>query len=114
MNKKQFGSWAEEQASRYLAAKGYKILARNWHCRFGELDIVAKKDKVIHFIEVKARRQFSFGFPEEALTEAKQHKLLMAITGYLANRPNQLWQLDLVIIEQRGLKYYLQLFENVG
>lgn len=114
MDKKQFGIWAEEQTVRYLAAKGYKILARNWHCRFGELDIVAKKDQIIHFIEVKARRQFAFGFPEESLTAAKQHKLLRAITGYLAYQPNQLWQLDLVIIEQRGEKYYLQLFENVG
>lgn len=114
MDKKQFGTWAEEQTVRYLATKGYKILARNWHCRFGELDIVAKKDQVIHFVEVKARRQFVFGFPEEALTKAKQHKLLMAITGYLANQPGAIWQLDLVIIEQRNQKYYLQLFENVG
>ncbi|MCX6784700.1 MAG: YraN family protein [Candidatus Komeilibacteria bacterium] len=114
MDKKSFGAWAENLASRYLAKLGYKIIDRNWHCRFGELDIIAKKDGLIHFVEVKARRNQIFGWPEEAVTISKQQKLVAAIACYFGSGPETPWQLDLVIIEQRGQKYYWQLFENIG
>jgi len=67
--RKTLGDWGEEVASDYLEKLGYKILARNFFTRFGELDLVAIKDHVLYFVEVKTRSNNSFGFGELAVTE---------------------------------------------
>ena len=83
--------WAEDLAARFYERSGYEIVARNWHCREGELDIVAIMTSVavaiIAVVEVKARATSSFGSPLEAITRAKQKKLRIATTKFLATRP---------------------------
>ena len=114
MNKKQFGVWAENLASQYLVKWGYQIIERNWRCRFGELDIVAIKGKIIHFVEVKARRSRRFGTGAEALTFTKINRLQAAIVGYLGGQTSQLWQLDLVVVEGRGQFYKIDYYPAIG
>ncbi len=84
--------WAEDLAARFYERNGFEIVARNWHCREGELDIVAimasATGAVIVVVEVKARATTSFGSPLEAITRAKQKKLRITTTKFLATRPD--------------------------
>ena len=83
--------WAEDLAARFYESNGYQIVARNWHCREGELDIVAisasATGAIIAVVEVKARATTSFGSPFEAVTQVKQTKLRIATTKFLATQP---------------------------
>ena len=58
-----------------MKKKGYKILATNYRCPLGEIDIIAKYKKVIAFIEVKTRRSSTFGLPQESVNQRKQYQL---------------------------------------
>lgn len=60
---KNMGLWGENKAVEFLKAKKYIILARNYHSRFGEIDIIARKQNTIIFVEVKTRKNTAFGFP---------------------------------------------------
>ena len=68
-NKKQIGSEGEEIACNYLIKEGYKIIKRNWHFGHGEIDIIAKRNNVLVFIEVKSRKTLEYGPPELAVTK---------------------------------------------
>ncbi len=69
------GGWGESIAARYLRDKGYKILAAGYRCRFGELDIIAQKDCIIVFVEVKTRSSSTYMRPALAVTPAKLKKM---------------------------------------
>jgi putative endonuclease len=69
------GKKAEDYASRLLLNKGYRIIERNFRSKFGEIDIIALKDNVLVFVEVKARGSTRFGLPEEAVTPQKLWKI---------------------------------------
>lgn len=85
MRKKESGDQGEALAARYLEERGYQILARQWRCRFGELDLVARSPEgVLCFVEVKRRGKGSIGLPREAVTPAKQKRLRLAAQSYLA------------------------------
>lgn len=78
------GKYGENLACRYLQGQGYTILARNFRChRFGEIDIIACKQSVYCFIEVKTRVSIRFGRPAEAVTLAKQRKIYRCAEYYL-------------------------------
>ncbi len=77
------GAAAEEQAELLFKEKGYEILARDYRVSGGELDIVARKNGMLVFAEVKARRSDAFGGALFAVTKAKQRKLTMAALGYI-------------------------------
>jgi len=83
-SKRAVGNRYEELASQYLVENGYEILARNVVYRCGEIDIVARKDDTLVFVEVR-KRDPRFGIaPEETLTITKQKRLLRAIRLYLS------------------------------
>jgi len=77
------GSKGEEIAATYLARKGYHILSRNYRCRYGEIDIVARDGETLVFVEVKAGRSKSFGAPETWVDRRKQEHLGNAAASYL-------------------------------
>ena len=77
------GSFGEEIAVEFLLEKGYQIIARNFRCRMGEIDIIAKKDQVLTFIEVKTRNSLLAGNPAEAVTFTKQQKIRRVAQYYL-------------------------------
>ncbi|MFH1856478.1 MAG: YraN family protein [Candidatus Omnitrophota bacterium] len=70
-----FGRKAESKAADYLKKQGYRILNRNYNCRFGEIDIIAKKAETICFVEVKARINLDFGPPAVFVTSKKQNRI---------------------------------------
>ena len=95
----QIGSWGEELAANYLREKGYVILERDWHSGHRDIDIIAKRDGCIVFVEVKTRRSADFGSPVQAVDYRKQHNLLRAINHYIHYRHlDMLWRFDVISI----------------
>jgi putative endonuclease len=80
------GKRGEEIAASYLGTQGYRILERNFRCKVGELDIVARApgDGSLVFVEVKARRDTSYGVPQLAVTPFKQRQISKAALTWLA------------------------------
>ena len=71
---KILGNFGENEVEKYLKWNGYKILERNYHCRFGEVDIIAIEDKCLVFVEVKTRISGKYGNPVNAVNGMKlQH-----------------------------------------
>lgn len=81
------GRWGEEQAAEYLRKQRYRILACNWRCRYGELDLVAQEGKTLCFVEVKLRRSERYGRAAEQVDGRKQQKLKQSALAYLAQNP---------------------------
>ncbi len=81
--KKETGNLGENIAEHYLKQKGYIILDKNFGCRQGEIDIIAKDRKEIVFIEVKTRTSSKYGAPSEAVNKIKQKHMLKSIKYYL-------------------------------
>ena len=77
------GRLAEEFACRYLQQRGLRLLARNYHCRRGEIDLVMKDRDSIVFVEVRFRRNVRFGTAAETVDRAKQSRLIAAANHYL-------------------------------
>ena len=88
MNNK--GKLAELKASQYLISKNYRIVECNYSTRFGEIDIIAVKDKVIAFIEVKMRDENRIALPREFVNKSKQQKIIASSKIYLAHHKTQL------------------------
>lgn len=85
MIKNKTGVWGEIFATRYLRDNGYDILSSNYVCRFGELDLVAVKDKTVCFVEVKTRNRNTNIRPMEAVDEGKQKRMEMAAKSFLSS-----------------------------
>ncbi len=81
-----FGDWGEKLAARHLVDAGFSIVARGFRCRFGEIDIIARKDDLLVFCEVKSRRQSCFASPFEAVGRTKQERLVKTAGWYLNRR----------------------------
>lgn len=81
--KRAIGSQYEKVAGAYLEKKGYRILAYNFYCRDGEIDLIAEKDGVIVFCEVKYRSRGRAGHPLETVTKAKRRKICRCALYYL-------------------------------
>ena len=84
------GAAGEVLAARFLRGKGYTLLASNYRCRQGEIDIIAADKQYIVFAEVKTRRSDSLYAPREAVTAAKQRRLLMTAAMYLGHHQTTL------------------------
>ncbi len=87
-NSKYTGDWAEQLACEHVKQQGWTIIQRNFHCRRGELDIIARKQHTLAFIEVKYRRSEAFGGPLASLTPSKRKRLLAAAQVYLQQQPS--------------------------
>ncbi len=81
------GAAGEMLAARFLRQKGYTIVAANFRCRLGEVDIIASDRQYIAFVEVKTRTEGSLYSPREAVTVAKQRKLIQTAALFLKSHP---------------------------
>ena len=104
----RLGLQAEERAANYLQDMGFRILERNFHSRFGEIDIVAQKDGVVHFIEVKMSEKYE---PLERITKKKMEKILKTIEYYRMRRALDAdFCIDALVIR----KGRVELIENIS
>ena len=114
--KQAVGRWGEDIAAEYLSAKGYTLLERNFRSAHGEIDIVASKDDLLVFVEVKTRSSHAFAYPEDSVTRRKQAYLLSSAEAYLQAHPesSDSWQFDVIAVEGTpGGKAEIEHFENV-
>lgn len=73
--RRQLGADGEALVADWYEARGYEVVARNWRCRDGELDVIARHGRMFIFCEVKTRTSDAFGTPAEAVTREKQQRL---------------------------------------
>lgn len=108
--RRDLGISGEDLAARWYETNGYEIVARNWRCREGELDLVVRRQRTIVFCEVKARSSEAFGLPVEAVTHAKRQKLRHLASRWLAESPMRFKEIrfDVVAI----LRGEIEVFEG--
>lgn len=113
---KQTGRWGESVALKFFIKKKFKLLERNFHCRWGEIDLILKKGNKIHFVEVKTRQSESKGKPYEAVNYYKLKSLKNAINYYILKNhlTNFKLSLDVVSIQTDSKKNIISFdyFEN--
>lgn len=85
MTTKEIGNFGEDTACRYLENQGITVLKRNFYCRSGEIDIIAKDGETIVFVEVKTRNSNDYGAPAEFVDYRKQEKVIKTALYYLGN-----------------------------
>ncbi|MDF2945062.1 MAG: hypothetical protein K0S01_3920 [Herbinix sp.] len=83
MNNRAVGTQYEEKAAGYLAKNGYHILEKNFRCKIGEIDLIARNEGYLCFIEVKYRSGTSKGFPAEAITSNKIRRITRTAEFYM-------------------------------
>ena len=83
------GRWGEQAAADWLKKHGWRIRAKNFSCRFGEVDIVAENREYLAFVEVKLRKDASFAEAREFVSYAKQRRLISTAQYWLALRPTE-------------------------
>ena len=108
------GAWGEEAAKVWLTSKGYEVSRRNVRTPYGEIDIVAQKNGVTLFIEVKTLTSSKSFFPEQQITARKLEHMLNSAAHYAAENGIDRWQIDVIAIEGKlGEKLTIQHFENI-
>lgn len=116
MKRKDVGALGEKLAKDFLKKKGYRILETNFHCRQGEIDVVAEEKGSLVFIEVRTKTGTDFGSPEESVTFAKKGKLIASALAYRNIHQNLplSWRIDFVAVEldQKGKAKRIELIEN--
>ena len=108
MNTRKIGNIAEDRAGRFLETNGYEIIDRNFYTKFGEIDIIVKKDNVLHFIEVKSGKNFESIYN---ITPTKMKRIIKSINLYLnKNKTNSPYQIDAITIDNGKLEF----IENIS
>ncbi len=98
------GQEGEARAKAYLLNLGFTIVECNFHSRFGEIDIIARKDGVLHFIEVKSSEGYD---PRWAITPKKMQKILKTIDFYLLKTGLQMpYEVDALMVEENGCELF--------
>jgi putative endonuclease len=102
--KQSLGRWGEKLAAVHLTQKNYAILEMNTRTPYGEIDLIASKDGVIVFVEVKTRTSTIFGLPEESINQRKQAHILSSAEHYIQHHPEieGSWRIDVISIQRFG------------
>ncbi|NWG15648.1 MAG: YraN family protein [Chloroflexi bacterium] len=97
---RSFGQQGERLAIRYLEQRGYTIIATNWRCQYGEIDIIAHQGVMLVFVEVRARHTDRTDAAFESVGARKQRRLARAVQSYLASHhlEQAAWRVDVIAI----------------
>ena len=112
-NKRQIGSDYEQKARAYLVEMGYVILECNFHCRSGEIDIIAKDGEYLCFVEVKYRTTNSYGTPLEAVNARKQKQIRKVALYYMVRKGLHEWtpcRFDVIAFEGERIMHIVNAF----
>lgn len=113
-NKRNIGRIAEEAVADFLRRRGSTILARNYHSRYGEIDLIVEEGAALVFVEVKYRSSERFGTPAAAVTAGKIKKILQTAEIYLyeSGRENQVVRFDVAEVYPQGAELAIRMLEN--
>jgi putative endonuclease len=108
------GKAGEDAAVRYLRQLGYRILERNYRCRFGEIDLIARDGRMLAFVEVKTRRSHTYGPAAAAVTLRKQRHLIKASQAYLIHRKkaDEPCRFDVVTVDMDAEQPHIELIKD--
>ncbi len=113
MDRKSIGKKGEDWALTYLEQKGYRLQARNYRHRRGEIDLIVEKENRLIFVEVKLRADDRFGLPEEMVSSAQQALIIQTAEHYILEKD---WQkdirFDIIAILQKEDQREIQHFED--
>ena len=113
MDKKQRGKWGEGQAANLLQQKGFSILHRNYRYGRSEIDLIAQKDKLVIFVEVKVRKDVHYGFPEATLSSMQANRIHRVATHYQQFiDPYAHIRFDIVSIRKSQSQWLIEHFED--
>lgn len=114
MNTKKLGTLGEAVACAYLQKKGFILHAHQYRSGSLELDLVMQEAEVLVFVEVKTRKKFAFGLPEESVSTAKQKHLIAAAEAYLYQHFEEPppCRFDVVTVIPDGKSYQIKHFQN--
>ena len=116
MKRKETGILGEKLAQDYLIKRGFRILENNYRCPHGEIDIVARDNDFLVFIEVRTKTNLEFGSPEESITSVKKERIRATAFHYQQSHDglSPLWRLDVVAVElnSKGEPLRIELYEN--
>ncbi len=116
MKRRETGRLGEKLACDFLGKNGYHILETNYRCPEGEIDIIARQEDTLVFIEVRTKKSRRFGTPEESITPTKMERLRTVAAHYGQNRSNlpASWRIDVVAIQMdsRGKVSRIEIIEN--
>lgn len=110
-SKTEKGRRGESAAAAYLQTRGYLVLARNWRCAGGEIDIVARHRNQIVFIEVRQRATAEAAF--ESITPRKRQRVLRAVEAWLAQNEarESTWRIDVIAVSRAGVEHREDAFD---
>lgn len=117
MNKRTVGSQKEETAAAFLSGCGLHVTEHSFRDRFGEIDLIARDDDTLVFIEVKYRKTASTGHPEEAVGISKQKTISKVAAHYMLYRkypPSTPVRFDVVAIEGEDIRWHKNAFPFMG
>ncbi|MCL4431655.1 MAG: YraN family protein [Epsilonproteobacteria bacterium] len=104
MHTKAKGNIAEDHACEYLRSHGYRIIDRNIYNRFGEIDVIALKENVLHFVEVKSG--ITYESAVNNITRSKLQKLIRTLQTYLQQKKlNGDYCIDVLIVSDEGIEW---------
>ncbi len=111
LSRKSPGAIFESMAEKHLKKQGLRLLARNYHNRFGEIDIIMQEKQTIVFVEVRQRTSLEFGHPFETVDRRKQQKIILTAYAYL--KEHRLFEhlpcrFDVVGVTLREGKHHLE------
>ncbi len=104
LSKNNAGLEAEKLAATFLANNGLKLLMQNYHCRFGEIDLIMKDAKTLVFVEVRLRSNRKFGSAGASITPQKQQKLIAAAQHYLQQYGDCECRFDAILMHKVDLQ----------
>ncbi len=98
LNRNNKGLAAEQLAETYLRKQGLRLKAKNYHCRYGEIDLIMQAPDTLVFVEVRLRKNKSFGSAADSITPQKQQKLLRTAQHYLQQHGEEACRFDVVLL----------------
>jgi len=116
MKRRETGILGEKLARDFLINRGYIIKDTNYHCREGEIDIIALDGDCLVFVEVRSKKSREYGSPEESITHSKKGKIIAAAYHYQQDHDDlpSSWRIDFLAIEldKAGRPYRIDIIEN--
>ncbi len=109
INQNNAGLTAEKLAASYLIDHGLKLLAQNYHCRFGEIDLIMQENNTLVFIEVRLRSTALFGNAASSITKQKQEKLIRTAEHYLQQHGDAACRFDAILLNKPDVEHLVWL-----
>ena len=116
-SRRRIGAQKEEIAAKYLMEQGYEIVERNYHCRFAELDIVAREGEYLCFVEVRYRKSSQFEAPQGVISFQKMQKVCQGASFFMRDKkilPDTPIRFDVILVIDEEITLIRNAFDYIS